>query len=285
MEVIVAPISRSAAVLLGLLLLVRTSAVAEAVTAEQRFAEGQTLLAKGDVDAAATAFVEAARGAPNRADFVERATLLRRVQGLRRVAEKEQDGQAVDRAIAALHVFYLQNDLPRLAVEADRKAHARLPSTESAGRLAEALLANGENAEVTTVVAAWSGSSLRLATYHAIALARMGYKEDATRLLDKTSGAADPTPADHYDRARALALLGRADEALALLVGCIERTPPAALPALRARAPKERDFASLVALPAFAKALETESKVKETCSGGSTCAGCPNRGACGGPKR
>ncbi len=280
-----APMSRCAFVLVGVWCLVRSVGAAEPSAAEQRFAVGQTLLAEGDVDGATAAFVEAARGAPDRADFVERATLLRRVQSLRRVAADERGGAAADRAIEALHVFYLQHDLPRLAVEGDRVAFARSPSAETAGRLAQALLATGENAEVTTVVAAYTRASIGLATYHVIALARMGYQDEASALLGRTADAPVPTPTDHYDRARALALLGRTDEALARLVACFEGTTPAALPALRARAPKERDFASLAALPAFARVLQTASKVTESCSGGTSCSGCPNRGACGGAKK
>jgi len=277
--------SRLVGVCVGVLVLVRAAGAAEPSAAERRFAEGQALLAQADVDGATVAFVEAARGAPDRAEFVERATLLRRVQRLRRVAADERNGPAADRAIEALHAFYLQYDLPRLAVEGDRKAFARSPSAQTAARLAQALLANGENAEVTTVVAAYSGTSLGLATDHAIALARMGYEDEATGLLRRAAEAADPTPSDHYDRVRALALLGRTDEALAQLVACFEGTTPAALPVLRARAPKERDFAGLFALPAFAQAMRTASQVTESCSGGTSCSGCPNRGACGGAKK
>ncbi len=279
------PISRFAVVLVGLVLLARPAFAAPPTAAEQRFAEGQALLAREDVDGAAAAFVEAARAAPDRADYVERATLLRRVQGLRRVYEKGEPGPAWDRAAASLQSFYLQSDLPRLAVAVSRKAHDRQPSAETAGRLAEALLANGENADVTIAVAPYTGTSPLLATYHAIALARLGLKEEAARLIDRATPAEDAAPTELYERARAFALIGRADGAIALLVACFERTPPVALAALRERAPKEKDFASLSASPAFAKALRTESKVAETCSGGSSCAGCPNRGSCRGAKK
>lgn len=279
------PTSRCAVLLLGLLLLARPSWAAEPGAAAQRFAEGQALLAKGDIDGASAALFDAARAAPDRADYVEKATLLRRVQALRRVAENAQDAPAAERAVASLHLFYLQHDLPGLAVAADRKAHERLPSGDTAARLAEALLAAGENADVTTVVAPYSASSARHATYHAIALARMGYTEQATRLIERAPLAEEAPPAERYDRARALAALGRTDEALALLVQCSERMPPAGLQTLRERAAKEKDFARLAALPAFSRALQTESKIPESCSGGTTCAGCPNRGACGGAKK
>ncbi len=257
----------------------------EASPASTSYAQGQALLAQGDLDGAAQAFLEAARAAPGRPDYVEKATLLRRMRGLRRVVEQGAEGPTWDQAVASLHLFYLQSGLPRLAVEVDRKAHERRPSAETAAPLAEALLAAGEDASVTTLAAPYTAASRRLTTYYAIALARLGYEEEAKRQVERFPPSEDATPADRYDRARALALLHRPDEAIASLVASLERSPAVAVPALKERARAERDFAGLAALPAFEKALRTESKQAATCSGGSSCSGCPNRGSCGGAKR
>ncbi len=60
-----------------------------------------------------------------------------------------------------------------------------------------------------------------------------------------------------------------------------EKTPAQALGAVKVQAGKNPDFASLAQLPAFAQVLQTESKVKQTCSGGNDCGSCPLKGRCG----
>lgn len=260
----------------------RARAETPAEQAAAFFARGEALLAQGKIDEAASAYVAAARAEPANQRYVQQALLLRRVQGLRRYVARSDLSERWISSARSLHLFYLQSGLPAPAVDLARTAHERMANATSAGWLAEAYLEAGQNVEAANLLAPYSDASPHLAAYHAIALARLGRAEDAARVGARATVGEDAEPAYLFDAARLRALLGRHEEALDLLRTSFERTPSAALPVSRTRARTSPDLASLTALPAFEAVLKTESKVKETCSGGSSCANCPNRGKCGG---
>jgi len=260
----------------------RARAETPAEQAAASYARGEALLAAGKIDEAASAYVAAARAEPTNERYVQRALVLRRVQGLRRYVAQSDLSERWATSARSLHLFYLQSGLPALAVDLGRTAHERMANATSAGWLAEAYLEAGQNVEAANLLAPYSDTSPHLAAYHAIALARLGRPEDAARVGARATVGEDAEPGYLFDAARLRALLGRAEEALGLLRTSFERTPAAALPLSKARARTSPDLASLATLPAFEEVLKTESKVKETCSGGSSCASCPNRGKCGG---
>lgn len=265
------------------------------------YAHGETLLKKGQIDEAAKAFRAAARAEPDNAAYMERALILRRVQSLRRfVAGNEPSGQASgqpsgqpsgqasgqwERSAGSLHGFYLQNGLLRFALELDQTAHERLKNATSAARLAETQLELGKNVETANLLAESSATSPVHAAYHGIALARLGRSDDARALALLAVVKEDSPPAFLLDVARLRALLGEHDGALALMRTSFEQTPAPALPAAKKRVRAQADFQPLAMLPEFAQVLRTESQVKATCSGGSSCGSCPHRSGCAGAKR
>ncbi len=91
----------------------------------------------------------------------------------------------------------------------------------------------------------------------------------------------EPGPQVRYAVARLYAVTGYSAEALAALAGCLESVPPSRQANLKEHAKRCPDFAKLASTEAFAKALDTPSKIPESaCSGGSGCANCPMRGNC-----
>ena len=245
------------------------------------YTQGAALLKQGQIDEAAKSFLAAARAAPKNQVYVQQALVLRRVQGLRRFITKNELSKRWETSARSLHLFYVQSGLGALAVELDTLAHQRMQSATSAAWLAEAYLETGQNAQATTLLASYSNQSPRLAAYHALALARLGKPDDARRIAAGAVVADDAEPDYLYDVARLRAALGENPQALALLRTSFERTSAEVLPFVKGRARVSPDLASLAALPALAEVLQTESKVKQTCSGGSSCSGCPMRGKCG----
>ena len=246
-------------------------------------AQGDALLAQGKIEDAYKAYAKASRAEPKNKTYLNQAMSMKRVVGLRRFVAKSKPGERWLRAVKSLHLFYIQSGLPHLAVDIDKKAFEAMKTAETAAWLAEAHLAAGQNAEATNLLAPYSGTSPQHAVYHTIALARLG-QLDAAKKVSKNALVVNKelTPQEGYDYARMWNLLGKPDSSLLLLKSAFERTPAPALPTFKKRVYAEPDFASLANLPAFAEVMKTQSTVKETCSGGSSCAGCPNRGKCGG---
>ena len=265
-----------------ILVLAAAPAYAEATSdaGSTHYANGYAELKQGQIDEAAKHFLAAARAVPTNQTYVQQALGLRKVQGLRRFVAKNELSPKWINAARSLHLFYLQNGLASLAVDIDQVAHQRMQNADSATWLAEAYLEAGQNVEAANLVATYTNQSPRLAAYHALALARLGHLDNARTIAQRAVPAEDAEPGTLFDVARLRAVLGERPRALALLKTSFERTPAAALPYAKVRAQSSPDLASLAALPAFAEVLETESKVKQTCSGGSSCSSCPNRGGC-----
>ena len=111
-----------------------------------------------------------------------------------------------------------------------------------------------------------------------------GFEEPVALIAVAEKGAlnVELTAKDAVEYARMWALLGNAESSLLLLKNAFEKTPAQALPFLKTRVRGHPDLASLTAQPTYEQIMATESKLPQTCSGGSSCAGCPNRGKCGG---
>jgi len=245
------------------------------------YEQGAAQLKQGQIDAAAGSFLAAAKAEPKNQVYVQQALVLRRVQGLRKFVATNDLSKRWETSARSLHLFYVQSGIPSLAVELDTIAHQRMQNTTSAAWLAESYLETGQNVEATNLLATYSEKSPHLAAYHAIALARLGRMDDAQRIAQRAVPTNEAEPGYLFDLARLSAVLGRSPQALSFLQTSFEKTPAAALPFSKARAKASPDLATLAAQPAFAEVLATESKVKQTCSGGSSCASCPNRGGCG----
>jgi tetratricopeptide (TPR) repeat protein len=275
--------SRTLAVLaLGLLLVV--PAVAEdGPDAATLFAKGKTLLAKGDLNDALGAFVAAAKAEPDNAEYVGQARILKQVVSLRKTVKEAVPSAKWERMVVSLHVYFLQNGLVDLAVDLDREAHGRAPSATTATLLAEGLLEAKKNEETAKLLAdlkaEWQTPLIH--TYRGIALARLG-KADAARAVLKTVTVDEKTgPGLRYDLARLHVLLGELDKAVIQLTSCFEAVPPTQLKAVKDMAKACPDFAALAKTPAFEKVLAVKSKITESdCSGGSGCGSCPSRGSC-----
>ncbi len=251
-------------------------------TAPDAASRAEALLDEGRVEEAARAFADAAARRPDDAALRQRALLLRRVVTLERfVANRRESPQWTASAIA-LHAFYLAEDLPGRGLDLARALHEREDSARTSVILAETYLALDRSQDAAVLLAARPEPTAHETTLNGIALARLGHKDDARGLTDRVVLDGDASPVLLAAAARLRALTGRGEEAIALLRRSFEKTPAAALAAARARAKKSPDFAVLRETEAFAKILKTASKVADTCSGGSSCATCPNRGGCGG---
>lgn len=256
---------------------------ARADSAQKAFAEGETILAGGDLPGALRAYEKAVRADRSNQEYLQKFMLVRRAIVLRQNLGKEEDAERWRLTAQALHAFYISEGLLERALEVDEAIHGRLKTAYSAAQLAETQLGLDRNAEAAEMLAALAPEKATPSTQAllAIALARQGKREEAKRIADAVSLDDEAGPGAVYGSARMHAAVGSHERALSLMARSFEAVPPSRLGALKAHAKQCREFASLVSLAGFAKALKTESKVAESkCSGGSSCAGCPMRGSC-----
>lgn len=199
--------------------------------------------------------------------------------------ESERDRKRWMTIATILHMFYLKNDIHTVALKFDEKVHAKENSAISGLMLAETQLAMKKNAEAVKTLAGLSSEARKsdwaIDALYTIALARDGKIEAAKKAAQAT------TIPQKVESGRALlaagvkAVEGDSDAALAMLKKAIETTPPSRLSELKREAKKSPELSALASSDAFAKVLETKSTVSESsCSGGSSCASCPNRGKC-----
>lgn len=269
--------------LLGLMLTAPLARAEEAtkVPGMAAAARGEALLDQGKVEDAARAYAEAVRLSPKHQGIVDRAMLLRRVVSLRRHAARGPQAKRWGTTATALHAFYLYEDLPALALDIAKKSHAQAPTGATSVMVAEALLALGKDAETAELLSSRKEKTTQETILHGLALARLGHADSAKTLAGNVKLGADAHPALQQDLARLKARLGERNAAYALLKTSFEKTPVTALEASKKRVRTSPDFASFAKEKAFQDVLATASKVKQTCSGGSSCGSCPNRGSCG----
>jgi hypothetical protein len=254
-----------------------------AATADQAFANGETLLAKADFQGAMQAFAAAARADRANQEYLQHYAMVQQVIAMRSSLAAEKSPERWEYTARGLHSFYISQGLYQEALALDEQMHARLNTTISATLLAETQLAMNLNAEAATTLSGLEPSKQTAATraLAGLALARQGKLADARQVAGGLQLASEASPGELYSTARLHAAVGNQQEALQLLTRCFESLTPSSLDALKDHARQTPDFASLASTEAFTRVLKTESKVPESkCSGGSGCAGCPMRGSC-----
>ena len=259
------------------------SATAHAETAKQAFVRGNALLAKGSFQEALQAYSTAVRAERTNQQYGQQFMLVRRVIALRGNLDREKDPPRWLRTAQSLRSFYIGQGIYSEALSVDEKTHARLNTASSAGQLAETQLAMGRDAEASRVLSALAPKEATTVTQAllAIALARQGQVGEARKIGYAIARSGSSDPGTLYVLARMQAIVGNHGAALGLLTRCFEAVPPSRLDNLKMHAKHSPEFAALASSDGFATALQIESKVAEsTCSGGSSCAGCPMRGKC-----
>ena len=259
------------------------SAAAWAGPAEDADARGKELLAKVDFNGAMRAFATAARADTKNQQYRRSFAKVRQVIALRDRLDKEQNPERWEYIARALLNFYTNERIYPAALELGEKMHGKLNTASSARMLGETQLAMGKNVEAEKMLAAFDPQKATVATksLYGLALVRTGKADKAAKIakslvVDENSG-----PQALYCAARLQAAVGNAPEAVELLRSCMENVQPSLQDGYREHGRHCEDFALLSSTDVFAKALATESKFPESkCSGGSKCAGCPNRGKC-----
>jgi tetratricopeptide (TPR) repeat protein len=271
----------------AVLVLLAAPVLAGAEDAAKLAAEGETLLAEGNLKEAYRRYAAAAKADPANDEIRQQALLLRRILVLRTHVARAEPSPAWERQVASLHYWYLHHGLVEMAVEGDRAAHAKAKSAGTAFLLADALLRAERAEEVESVLGAIPDEDLpgphRLML--AIAQARLGKKDAARRSVEKSEVPEEPGPGSRLLLARIHVLLGETDAGLAQIEAVLEQTPPSRRDAVLADVRANPDLASLAGTKPFEEVLATPSKVKESdCSSGSDCGSCPSRSKCGGGK-
>jgi len=252
-------------------------------SAEQAFANGKTLLAKGDFQGALKAYATAARADRANRDYLQQYTLVRRIVMLRDRLGTEKGPKRWEYVARALHSFYVSQDLYSEALAIDKKIHARLNNASSARMLAETQLAMRLNEEAAKMLAALDPNKATPATQAllGVALARQNKLDQARQIATRLELPENVGPRMTYCAARLHAIAGNPEQAIRLLARVFEGVPPSQIDGFKEHARLCPDFARLASTADFAKALTTKSKVPESaCSGGRGCANCPKRGNC-----
>jgi tetratricopeptide (TPR) repeat protein len=259
-------------------------ALASGESGPEAFSRGKSLLDKGNLDAALTAFAAAARADIDNDSYRQQYALVRRIVDLRKRMDVEKDPERWEYSARALHAFYMDQGLHEQGVVVARKIHEKAGTASTAVTLAETELALNNNAEAEKMLAALDkdGKSTPMTrTLWGVALARLGKAQEAKKLAQSVSLADDAGPQLAYSYARLSAVAGNTDAALAALQKCFQTLPPSRLENFKEHAKVCPEFSAIASTAGFAKAMETESQVAESkCSGGSGCAGCPNRAKC-----
>jgi hypothetical protein len=280
-KVAMKPITRAAVLLLAILLVAPHHATAQ--TAKQAFAKGKALLAAADFQGAMQAFARAAQADLANQEYLQHFAIVRRVVALREMLDTETDDTRWEYIARGLYKFYSSHELKGESLALAGKMHDRLRSASSAKMLADAQLDSDMNAEAAATLASLPASQQTAATraLRGVALAREGHVDEARQIAGSLTLTEDVGPGQVYAAARLSAAVGNHKDATKLLSRSFESVAPSLLPAFKQQAQKCPEFAGLVSKPAFAQALQTESKVPESkCSGGSRCSSCPMRAKC-----
>ncbi|UCE58690.1 MAG: tetratricopeptide repeat protein [Phycisphaerales bacterium] len=269
--------------LVAMVALVAMPALAEVrEDAAATFQKGKALLAEANFNDALVSFRTAARFDTGNQEYLQAYSQLVQVIRMRQDLAKTQDPEKWFSKARALRTFYYDHLLFEEALPLDRKIHAERLAENSAAALAETLLALGDNAEAAEMLSKES-SSPRTDVLMGLALAREGRMSEAKTASSKAAVSKNSGPRAFFALARLQALIGDSEGAVEALRKSFELTSPSRLDSLKDEARQCPDFGALASIPAFAEALETGSKVKESgCSKGTSCGGCPHRSTCAG---
>lgn len=253
-------------------------------TAANAFANGKALLTEAKFDEALQALKTAATSDADNVEYQQTYTLLRQIIRLRGQIESER---APDRWLSmarALRAFYQDHKIYSESLLLDRRIHERRLAPDSAELLAETLLALGKDTEAVELLSGVpkDATTPRTHVLYGLALARQGRFDDAKAVVRKARVKKHAKPRLFYELACLYALTGDTKASLKALTQSFERTPPSRLDSFKAEVTARGDFSGLVSTSGFAKALQTQSKVKESgCSKGPGCGECPKRAKCG----
>lgn len=252
-------------------------------TAAELAAQGKALLAKGDLEGAMQAYQSAARADQNNPEFGQQFAIVRQALQIRQRLDTEQDPERWEYMGRALHSFYVRNGMYAPALELAAKMHERLHSETSGLVLAETAFAMDKHDVVVKTLSTLESAHVTPVTQAllGVALTRQGKLDEARQIARKVQLPADSGPSAVYAVARLQAATGNSKDALTTLKQVFESLPPSRQEGFRQHAQQATEFAAMASNGEFAKVLQTESKVPESkCSGGSSCANCPNRGKC-----
>lgn len=250
-------------------------------------AEGDGLLGKADFEGALKAYAQAAKADSQNPDYRQQYAVLRRIIKMRQSVDKETNPEKWAGIVRGLRAFYYDRDIYPEALALDQKVHAKTGTPESASALAQSQLQMGLNAEAAATLSSIdeTAATPESRVLLGIALARQGDIDQAKAVAAKIEIPKGTPPILFYNTACLHALIGDSDSAMTLLTRCFENTPPSRLDNIKERAKTDEDLTTLVASADFADVLETKSKVKESsCSGGTSCGGCPSRSKCASAK-
>lgn len=244
---------------------------------------GKKCLTDGDLDGAAKAYQAAARGEPENMEYRQQFSLVRQAQELQRRMETDADPERWQYAAWALHSLYVEQGAYPAALRVSQTLHGRERSAASAVMVAETALKMNKPAAAGEVLTGLDASLATPATQAllGVALGRQGKVAEAKKLAAGLELPADAGATTFFAAARLYAAAGEPAKANAALASACEATPPSRLEGFKEQARGAPEFAKLAATAEFTAALQTESKIPESrCSGGGSCAGCPNRGKC-----
>lgn len=250
------------------------------------FANGQTLLTKGDFEGALQAFKIAVTAEPENGEFFQEYTLLRRVINLRAQLKDEQDPETWQKMSQALYNYYHSHKINTEALATARALHEKVKAGETAAMLAEAQLATGDSKAAADLLAGLAADQRtpRTDILQGIALAYQNSAADAKAIATRLELPKDCEGPVCYDAARLYALVGDTEKALGTLKCAFECTPANQLDAVKAEAKECKDFAALVSNAGFAQALEAKSKVAAGCGSKAGCGKCPSKAGCAADK-
>ena len=257
----------------------------QAEEAAKLFAEGKALLAKADFEGASQAFRKAAQTDTGNQEYRRQYAMIRQVMRTRGQIDKEQDPDRWWGMARSLRAYYHGHKIYSEALPLDRTIHRRRGTADSAAMLGETQLALGMHSEAAETLRSVSeeDATNRTNVLWGLALARQGRIDEAKTIAKEVTVKDDAGSRVFYQLACLRALIADSKGALEALTRSFELTPSDQLEAAIADAKACKDFSALASTADFAKALQTQSKVKESkCSKGPGCGSCPKRASCGG---
>lgn len=237
------------------------------------------LFKQGKIQEAHDAYAAAAEADPENPELARKTRLLARVLELEGMVASEDAGPQWEKMVQALHGFYHNSDLPENALKLDKKAHEKADSAMTGGMVMESLLTLDRNQEALTFAESLREGQFNDSNriFRGIARARLGKLEALKEEIELEGMPKAKDAGVAFDLARMQTLMGEKKMGLETLKSAFETCPPQALKTLKTMAKASADLKALHGTEAFARVLETKSKVGSGCG---SCGGCSG-GGCG----
>lgn len=237
---------------------------------------------------ALSSIVAAYRADRTNKKYSQEYMMLRQVIQIRGQIDSTRDAQRWAWMARVLHTYYLQKQMRDQAVDIAKQMYERTPSTHSASTLADALLSAGRAGEAADMLAGLDTQSHTPSTraLQALSLAKADKLDEAKTVAnEKFAMPENPGATVLYRAARMYLGLGEQEKSLKTLAQCFESIAPSRLDAFKQAVETRSDFKVLAGSPELTKVMKVKSKISESsCSGGSSCSGCPKRGSCPGSR-